>query len=79
MSKEEKDSYLHDVFKEVDDLLEKDGIGIIWDYDPLNIYMTISFKEDDILEYKISISDIEFEDVGSDAEFICKNVRKDLV
>ena len=41
MSKEEKDSYLHDVFKEVDDILEKDGIGIIWDYDPLNIYMTI--------------------------------------
>lgn len=73
------DDRLESIFKEVDDVLEKDGLGTTWDYDDLNVYLTLVTNYSEIFEYKIPIKDLMGDDTISNAvDYILEYVEVDL-
>ena len=70
---------LESIFKDVDDVLEKDGVGTTWDYDDLNVYLTLVTNYSEIFEYKIPIKDLMGDDTISNAvDYILEYVEVDL-
>lgn len=70
---------LESIFKDVDDVLEKDGLGTTWDYDDLNVYLTLVTNYSEIFEYKIPIKDLMGDDTISNAvDYILEYVEVDL-
>ena len=70
---------LESIFKDVDDVLEKDGVGTTWDYDDLNVYLTLVTNYSEIFEYKIPIKDLMGDNtISNAADYILEYIEVDI-